>query len=90
MKNFTLDITPAYFRGYTEDRKHVIIDCFLGNTDEKIPIIEKRIFCKILVEGIKNPTKLFIGKTVQPGMATITFCCGKRYRRPFTWLSRNQ
>ena len=83
-KDFSIDVIPAYFVGYTEDK--AILICYLEQSESGKPITQKRLFDKILVKHIKNPTKIFIGVKTEPGSLTFTYICGKHYRKPFTWL----
>ncbi|MFA6255923.1 MAG: hypothetical protein WC606_01945 [Candidatus Absconditabacterales bacterium] len=89
----SLDIIPAFFVEWTETG--AILICYLGQSKLDKPVLQKREFPRILVEPIKNPTKILIGRKHEIireegesliARITITFICGKRYRKPFTWL----
>jgi len=80
----TVDIIPAYFLRCVGDT--VTLACYIGELNSGQAIIQKREFNKLFIEGIKNPTKLFISVEVQPGKMDMICICGKRYRKPFFWL----
>ena len=80
----SLLIVPAYFIRY--EKNTPILACCMGETEQGQSIIQEKAFPSILLEGIKNPTKLFISKEIRPGMLTVACLCGKHYRKPFTWV----
>lgn len=82
----SLHIIPAYFLGYNGE--HAVLACYLGQSKTKEPIIQKRMFDRILINHIKNPTKILIGVKTEFGSRTFTYVCGKHYHKPFTWLKQ--
>lgn len=82
----SLNIIPALFVKYTKDS--AILLCYLGQSKANTPIVQKRKFDKILIEHIKNPTKILIAIKTETGSRTFTYICGKRYRKPFAWASK--
>ena len=89
----SLDITPAFFVGWTKNG--AILLCYLGQSRLNKPIVQKRIFDKLVIEHINTPTKILIGTKQETiteegkGMirrVIINFICGKQHRKAFTWL----
>ena len=79
---YEIHIIPAKFAENSGDN-HCIVNCLLGKNNDGQSVTKRRLFDKMLLEGIENPTYLFIGIMTGKGFIDIKVIDGKDYEDLF-------